>query len=67
MGCKIGKIQPNQDVKYQISQNIKRLSGFGGNERGNLLRYSIQKAGLSNVVPFILDVKQANRTRIKRM
>ena len=31
------------------------------------LRYSIQKAGLLNVVLFILDVKQANRARIKRM
>lgn len=28
--------------------------------------YSIQKAGLLNVVLFILDVKQANRARIKK-
>ena len=55
-GCKTGKIRPNQDVKYQISRNIKRQSGFGGNGIGILLWYSIQKAGLLNVVLFILDV-----------
>ena len=61
MGCKIGKIQPSQDVKCQISRNIKRLSGFGGNERGNMLWFSIQKAELSNVFIFILDVKQTGQ------
>ena len=66
MGCKTGKIQPSQDEKCQISRNIKRLSGFGGNGRGILHWYSIQKAGLLNVVLFILDVKQANRARIKK-
>ena len=66
MGFKI-KHTTKPRCKIQISRNIKRLSGFGGNERGNLLRYSIQKAGLSNVALFILDVKHANRIRIKRM
>ena len=66
MGCKM-KHTTKPRCEIQINRNIKRLSGFGGNGMEKQLWYSIQKAGLLNVVLFILDVKQANRTMIKRM